>query len=324
MTPALCAYCGAGDAWDLTAYVEREREVEGRTVYNRRFRCACARGKQHRELGPKPRALYATAEGIGDAEADKFPPCPCPGGRCGRPGCLECGMASEQPAAQYTRARDAVALAVRDRDAELEDDLPTGAGQPVELVHPAVDESLERWIVRAHLSGLSPRWVYSRAWVGVPPVTFQNFLAVYVQVVIAYQRAGRVDLGVPLPGPLAETARALAEARTGLAELLSEQRAERAAARAELDAAEQLLAEFKAGWDGSTAGAVERVPLVEARSTAAAKLAALVGKHELAAPKLAAAMATVAKAQLDQRRHELHETSALIKWTMQHDAELED
>ena len=141
-------------------------------------------------------------------------------------------------------------------------------------------------------------------------------------MVIAYQRAGRVDLGVPLPGPLAETARALADARAGLAELLAEQRAERAAARAELQEADHALAEFNAAGDGSTAGAVERAPLVEARAAAAAKLGALVGKHELAAPKLAAALATVAKAQLDQRRHELHETERLIKWTALHDAEL--
>ena len=324
MTPAVCGQCDKSDAWDLDEYIERECALGDRVVYSRRFRCGCKYGKEARS-----RALYVTKDGqIGDGDADKFPVCACPGGRCGRPGCLECSMRDEPPAAALTRAKvDAAALAVRDRDAEQEDDLPqpaVPAVAAVELVHSAIDEGLERWIVRAHLSGLSPRWVYSRAWIGVPPLTFQAFLSVYVSVVISYQRAGRVDLGVPLPGPLAETGRVLAEARTGLAELLAEQRAERAAAHAELQAAEQHLADFNAEWDGSTAGAVERAPLVEAQAAAATKLGALVKRHELAAPKLAAALATVAKAQLDQRRQELEETERLIKWTALHDAELEE
>lgn len=315
MTPAKCVHCERVDAWDLVAYVERERDVGDRVVCGRRFRCSCKYGQKG-----KSRGLYATKEGIGDADVDRFPACACPGGRCGRAGCLECSMRDEAPAAEYTKTRDAVALAVRDHAAEVEDDLPQPAVQG-ELVHAAIDEGLERWIIRAHQTGLSPRWVYNKAWIGVPPVNFQTFLSLYIQVVISYQRAGRVDLGVPLPGPLAETARSLAYARANLAEFLGEQRAERTAARAELDSAEQALAEFYARGDRSTAGAVERVPLVEARDAAATKLSALVRRHELAAPKLVVALAAVAKAQLDQRRHELHETEALIKWTLMHDPE---
>lgn len=315
MTPALCLHCERSDAWDLDEYTERECALGDRVLYSRRFRCGCKYGKKG-----QTRALYVDKDGaICDGDADKFGPCPCPGSRCGRPGCLECSMRDEPPAAALFKARDSVALAVRDRDTEHEDDLPQPTA-PVDLVHTAIDEGLERWIVRAHLSGLSPRWVYSRAWIGVPPITFQNFLALYVQVVIAYQRAGRVDLGAPLPGPLAETGRVLAEARTGLAELLAEQRAERAAAHADLQAAELALASVES--DGSTASAVERAPLIEARDAAATKLGALVKRHEMTAPKVAAALATIARAQLDQRRQELEETERLIKWTALHDAEL--
>ena len=321
MTPAICAYCGGGDAWDLSAYVEREREVDGRTVYNRRFRCSCARGRQHREIGTKPRALYATADGIGDAEADKFGPCLCPGGRCGRPGCLECAMASEQPATQFTRTRDAgCSLAVRDKDAEHEVDLPTPDPAfcvPVEQVHAAIDLRLETFIIRAHTHGLHPMWVYSNAWVGQPPITFGQFQELYLQVVLNYLRDRRTDIAVPLPGELKSTARALAAARDGLAGLLAEQSAAREAARAALADAQEALLAHDAGL-ADLADAVgrgdARAALVAARDAAATALDALVKRHELAAPKIAQSLAGIAREQLAQRRHEIVEAELLMKW----------
>ncbi len=314
MTPAICRACDRAE-WDLAAYVEREREVEGRTVYNRRFRCACARGKHQ-----TPRALYATAEGIGDAEADKFPLCPCPGGRCGRPGCLECAMASEQPAAQYMRAREAVALAVRDKDGEHEVDLPTPDPAfcvPVEQVHAAIDLRLETFIIRAHTHGLHPMWVYSNAWVGQPPITFGQFQELYLQVVLNYLRDRRTDIAVPLPGELKSTARALAAARDGLAGLLGEQSAAREAARAALADAQEALRLHDAGL-ADLADAVAlgdaRDALAAARDAAATALEALVKRHELAAPKLAQSLAGIAREQLAQRRHEIAEAELLMKW----------
>ena len=316
MTPAICAYCGAGDAWDFAAYVEREREIEGRTVFNRRFRCGCARGKRE----SKPRALYAAAEGIGDAEADKFPLCACPGGRCGRPGCVECGMATEPPAAQFTRAREAVALAVRDKEAEDEVDLPTpdpASCMPVEQVHAAIDLRLETFIIRAHTHGLHPMWVYSNAWVGQPPITFGQFQELYLQVVLNFHRERRTDIAVPLPGELKATARALASARDGLAGLLAEQSAAREAARAALADAQEALRLHDAGL-ADLADAVgrgeDRAALISARDAAATALEALVKRHELAVPKLAQGLAGIAREQLAQRRHELAEAELLMKW----------